>query len=1174
MTSQEELRNVLARKYDRILFINEILKKIFDNRLEINSTPYSHSSRLNASEKKVIKEVNEYGKIILDDDSEVILYEVVLHKNVRIEQNRISIQKYIRKLLLSRQSALINFISPSHENIWRLTFVAKKSEITDSGVVDKITHSKRYSYIIEEKSPNRTLAERLDTLSKDNNITMNSIIDAFSVEKMSKEFFDEYKKHYLDFVEYLTGKRLVKEKGKWKEKETSKASPFMKSIFNGDKKGARDFVKKLLGRIVFLYFVQRKAWLGASDDKYQDGNLDFMMNLYLSSTGKVDFYHSILFPLFFETLNSERKNDEFILPNSKIVKIPFLNGGLFEKGTYDSDLLTFPDELFHNVSASDDPKERGFLNFLNAYNFTVYEDSQDDHTVAVDPEMLGHIFENLLEDNKEKGAYYTPKEIVHYMTQQSLIEYLVTHLSETFTVYKEIGDDQIELFGNECKTGNLTLIEELGEKSLNREDIELIVIDKDISKLTKDQLLKIDALLISVRICDPAIGSGAFLMGLLLEIHQIKELIAHELDLKWDAAKVKEDIIQNSIYGVDIEKGAVDIARLRFWLSLLVDEDKPRPLPNLDYKIVVGDSLISKFDDMPVNIRWNNLNASKHLLENQKLLQKILQLQKKYFHAELDEKKNFKKEIRDTKIEIVVNQFSHDKVMLESNSDNDAQDLFGGKKTTKQLEEDFKINEYNAVIKKLKDLKKVKDKVFQHFDWKLDFPEIMNEEIAEKNPGFDIVIGNPPYISVEKFSGTKLQEKWKQKYRTYAGRGDIYCLFYEQGINLLRHDGVLSFISSNKFQRAGYGKALRQLLNSETIHTLIDFCELPVFSAATDPMIVILIKSSVSTNNNFPVLVVKDESEFSCLTQSIQTRATQYNSAQLKPEGWSLEGGKGLEIINKLQSKGIPLGQFIVEGIMAGIKTGYNKAFWLDASTAKKFQSEDPKVADNFIKPLILGDDARRWLTKPVSKYIIYTPRGTDQKNMGKLIDHLSQWRFRLSERALDQKWFELQQAQHRYSKKYEMPKIIYPDIALEPRFSLDISGRYPDMTAFSIPCGSAFLVALLNSSALWFFLSRTASILGDADNRGRVRCKTQYVSKMPIPTIPELEKEQLEKLSVQATELAVEGSISDLIKIEHEIDSIVYRLFDLTNEEIAHIENALKNTRSQSDEENDCDSE
>ena len=658
MATKQLLIKSLQRPYDRILFAKEVLNPVFGSGFTLFNEPVLSPEQPNKTELQVLQEpVYKYGEIVLEDGTEVNCFEITLQPNVRIEQSRVAIQHFVRKLLTAGQAALVNFVSPTTDNIWRLTLVAKDSEITDDEIKEKTTHSKRYTYLVEKDRPNRTLAERLENLSLKTVIDFVALVKAFSVETMSKEFFDEYKHHYQNFGEYLTGKRSVKERGKWVEKQVSKASPFLVSVFNGNEKDARNFNKKLLGRIVFLYFVQKKRWLGASSTEYLNGSYDFIYQLFEETGGDTRFFPLGLTELFFNVLNKERPNDNYTTPTGETVKIPYLNGGLFTRDEVDEilhkkgDSMTFPPHLFSNPDLKDVPYERGFLDFLNAYNFTVYEDSPNDHTVAVDPEMLGHIFENLLEDNKDKGAYYTPKEIVSYMCRESLTEYLITHLSKEYKVYREVGNDQVEFFGNEVKTGQLSMLEEIGDKALHRKNVEQIVKDKSIDGLTDKQLKRINQLLDDVKICDPAIGSGAFPMGLLLEIFTIKEMIAHELHWDWKPDVVKEHIIQNSIYGVDIEKGAVDIARLRFWLSLIVDIEKPKALPNLDYKIVEGDSLVSKVKidgtEEIVEINWELKSsvgkADTYIKNIQNLLKEVVEKQTKFFNPNAKNKTKLKK---------------------------------------------------------------------------------------------------------------------------------------------------------------------------------------------------------------------------------------------------------------------------------------------------------------------------------------------------------------------------------------------------------------------------------------------------------------------------------------------------------------------------------------------------
>src|SRR5690554_5070824 len=434
--------------------------------------------------------------------------------------------------------------------------------------------------------------------------------------------------------------------------------------------------------------------MGSSTGNYKsaDGDKNFLQNFFIQ-TGANDVFYTIgLTKLFYDTLNKERENDDFEMPDKSIVKIPYLNGGLFDRESEKHDFLTFPKELFADL-----------FEFFNRFNFTIYENSPEEHTVAVDPEMLGHIFENLLEDNKDKGTFYTPKEIVHYMTQESLIEFLHTQLPDA-----------------------------------DRTELENFVKNKD-NKLSKEHKAAIDQKLDTVKICDPAIGSGAFPMGLLQEIFGLKERIAYDLGCKvWSPATVKENIIQKSIYGVDIERGAVDIARLRFWLSLIVDEEMPKALPNLDYKIVVGNSLVSKFDDTVIEIEWDRKGsvgeADKHVQGVQNSLKSISAKQKEFFESKSNKQKaKLKAEIRALKLDVLINQLSFNKASY-LNKNQKVTDMGFGLKATdhkKNLEVDLQVAEFDKALAKLQKLKENPEQDFNHFDWKLDFPEVLNPLVNE-----------------------------------------------------------------------------------------------------------------------------------------------------------------------------------------------------------------------------------------------------------------------------------------------------------------------------------------------------------------------------------------------------------------------------------------------------------
>lgn len=415
------------------------------------------------------------------------------------------------------------------------------------------------------------------------------------------------------------------------------------------------------------------------------------------------------------------------------------------------------------------------------------------------------------------------------MCQESLTEYLTTHLSQEYTVYKEIGNAQVELFGNETKTGQLKMVEQFGDKALNHDDVAYIVKHKDISHLTKPQLKKIDALLDTVKICDPAIGSGAFPMGLLQEIHAIKEVIAYELQQPWKPADVKENIIQNSVYGVDIEKGAVDIARLRFWLSLVVDEEKPRALPNLDYKIVVGDSLVSKFEGEIIEIDWEikegtqaNLFGNENILKRQTLLKQITAKQKEYFHA--SNKQKLTTEIRKLKIDILNNQLE---LMIKTKGI-EKKPTDTGKRVAAQMNLWLQTQSWKNANAKLQKLKQNKEEPFEHFDWKLDFPEVLNPYLVNRNAGFNIVIGNPPY---DVYEGKKkddiaplLQFEIYQKCK--GGKINAYELFLAKTHELITNGGTNCQIFQNSFLGDNAARGLREFyLTNERIISIDSFPE-------------------------------------------------------------------------------------------------------------------------------------------------------------------------------------------------------------------------------------------------------------------------------------------------------------------------------------------------------------
>jgi adenine-specific DNA-methyltransferase len=727
---------------------------------------------LTGIDSNVASQVQKLGYITLNENGierQITVFDVTLEKGIILERNRVGLRNLLRKYWKDIDAAFIAYHRPESPN-WRFTYVSELTGYDDDGEYVKIkTEPKRFTYILGEGESTRTIAERFTAISnKGSKATLDDVKEAFSVEKLSSSFFDEYKMQYENFVEYFTGKRLVKKDSKWVEKKTGEPSKQLIYIFNNDEKAVRDFNKKLLGRIVFLYFIQKKGWLGVpAKSVWGKGDFDFLTNLFKNTKNPDLFYSEFLSKLFFDTLNTKRKDDLIELVKGEPCRIPYLNGGLFEEDDRKHRNLIFPANLFKSL-----------FDFFNQYNFTIYEDDPNDHTVAVDPEMLGHIFENLLEDNKDKGAYYTPKEIVHYMCQESLIEYLCTTL-------KVEPEDQ------------------------ERIAVTKLLKKKEVEEILKPEIKNINKALDSVKICDPAIGSGAFPMGLLHEIFTAKQTLhtfEHGNTKTFDASAVKLNIIQNSIYGVDIEKGAVDIARLRFWLSLIVDEEKPKALPNLDYKIVLGNSLVSKLGDDIIDIDWEvkstSDSAKKLQTEIQENLNKLFDRQKNYFNYEGDKDK-LQKEIRNLKIDLLVSQLNIDKYKYsEKNAASVSLFELTAKEKTVDTERKLKIAGYDRTIRELQKLKDKPDKPLHFFDWKLDFPEVMNEQVADK-VGFDIVIANPPYISWYSKQARVLDNKFEKalrgNYKFLEGespklRINSAMFFMEKGFDLLKQDAFLIFI--------------------------------------------------------------------------------------------------------------------------------------------------------------------------------------------------------------------------------------------------------------------------------------------------------------------------------------------------------------------------------------------
>jgi len=582
--NRDQARTLIAQaftqSFDKPRFGSFVVNVL--NRVDESKAGAWNSQYIKDAFKDHVQRYERLGTYTSAENEKLDVLIVYLTTASKLERARTAIRNFVADHLKTRDekdAALVAFVSPT-EKQWRFSYVkmdyaSVASESGKVGVETRLTPARRFSYLVGEGESCHTAQTRFLALLQDTgtNPTFADIEEAFSVEAVTKEFFTKYAQLFGEIHKAL-GVLIEKDKA-------------IRQEFN--KKGINtiDFAKKLMGQIVFLYFLQKKGWLGVP--KGQDwgaGPHDFLRQLAAAQKGKYDnFFNDVLEPLFYDTLATDRGHAAWC--DRFQCRIPFLNGGLFEPlGDYDWRKIDvpLPNSLFTNTKQFEgDILGTGVLDIFDRYNFTVNEAEPLEKEVAIDPEMLGKVFENLIEENRRKGlgAYYTPREIVHYMCQECLINYLEAALNRD---KKAVPRAEIETFIR------------LGEQISHYEAVDAKYAVK-MPKSIEQHARQMDESLSDITICDPAVGSGAFPVGMMNEIVRARNALTpyfndpHERNSYY----FKRHAIQNSLYGVDIDPGAVEIAKLRLWLSLVVDEEETKqikPLPNLDFKIVTGNSLI------------------------------------------------------------------------------------------------------------------------------------------------------------------------------------------------------------------------------------------------------------------------------------------------------------------------------------------------------------------------------------------------------------------------------------------------------------------------------------------------------------------------------------------------------------------------------------------------------
>lgn len=942
---------------------------------------------------------------------------------------------------------------------WRLSLICDLKE--------DATSTKRFTYVFgDEKAFYKTPILRFESLRTKANEFL-EIKKAFSVEALSDDFFDEYRKQYAEFVKFLTGKEYVKKGNKWVEQETGEPDAQYFTSFKKDDKLVRDYIKKMMGRIVFLYFLQSKGWLA--------GNLHYMHDLFYDASDEVkgDFLDKVLEPMFFGLLNTkleDRSSAPLVngvgvkyIPNAD--EIPYLNGGLFQQEKIDEVESVFPAGMFQSL-----------FDFFDSYNFTIDENDPNDAEVGVDPEMLGKIFENLLEDNKDKGAFYTPKEIVRYMCQESLTAYLQTGIEDA---------EVKEHIANFVKTND---VEELGGAS-------------------SELAMSIDQKLIDVKICDPAIGSGAFPMGLLRELYSCRKSI--EIFEEDNAADIKRHIIQNNIYGVDIEKGAVDIARLRFWLALIIDEKEPMPLPNLDFKIMQGNSLLESYKGVDLDVTSKKLKTGKDTKKTRGVLslgfeetdvQKIIQdLVKSYFSITDHTLRAQRRQ--------QIDKYVKDYIKVCAEGNHEVQDA-------------------------VDELEIPND---QFFLWHTYFADVF-----EKG-GFDIVIGNPPYINVE---GISVEDKkiYKDTFTCFEKRADLFSLFLEMALTKLASaSAVVTYIIPSIIHSNLSYKKLRNLFLDNKWLSEVCYTGGKVFHAPTvDTTILRFCKRGNKK------IILKNAVEFE--NQKVSSVPSDYFS--LFQNLISISDQKTNDLMGKLFNHDFPrLDENF--SVFQGIVTGNNPAFIFDSESDALSNGIDKEL----LHPLCHGRDIERYAVRSRERRILYVDSSINLSTYPNTEKWLLTFKEELDKRNQGKSDIIAWNSLHRPRVKSELDlkeKILVQNTrneALKTRICavLDDKSVYGSQGVnFIIPndvhASLRYLLGILDSTLInYLFATRFLNLA----------IKAEYLKQLRIPIPSAVILKQLESLVSKVLELKKVNIEADTTSLEYQIDFLVYHLYGLTYDEV-----------------------
>ena len=977
--------------------------------------------------------------------------------------------------------------------------------------------------LVDARKPSRFHRERIRALALAANLSIAQVSDqwrrAFSVEAVTRKFYSDYADVRDRIAQALAS-------------ENSGHSV----VAELDEKERKDCATRQLGRVLFLWFLQAKRWLGY--DRSGEGPATYLADLWnrVQAEGG-GYYRRVLRLLFFDAM-ARPLNRRSLEAKERLGEIPYLNGGLFRTNALEDRIeaggaVDLPDSLFEP-----DPEcLESVLGLFSRYHFTTRESTPDDQSVDPDPELLGRVFENLYQGDArhDSGTYYTPREIVHFMCRQALHSWLSERIDEDSALIELVRLQAIEP-------------RDVGEGEL----------------ISPDKARQLQEALDAIRICDPAVGSGAFLLGAMQEIVQLRRGLAladGQTDERIEQGVVewKRRAIQWSLYGVDNNPEAVEICHLRLWLSLVLDLPSPSkvdPLPNLDFRVVAGDSLIDRIGDivlpesLPVSDYVPPLEIGGRVVQDRRLIERW----KREFEAEQTNPRRLR-ELRDNIIGAVkrILETYVNAELLRATEAADAPKPSGLLTARQRRQEE---RERRAARERVQLLERARDDLdaergfWRPFLWPVLFHE------AFQDGGFDLVLANPPYVRQERLSA---QEKsiFKVAFpEVFAGTADLHVFFYARALQILRDSGWLAFVTSNKYMRAAYGNGLRgHLSDSLKLSCITDLGDLPVFDSngevvAAYPAVLIgglgaagdhalevadltwAVRRDLACEGRAasPESVREALTDLDALVQGSAER--EYPQVLLSRDGWILEDPDLVRLFDHLMSVGEPLGEFVNGRIYRGVTTGLNDAFVIDQATRDALVAADPKSAD-VIKFWLRGKDIKRWTLKWEGHHLMFPQRGIDIECFPAIRDYLRQFRNpvydengKLVRKGLEPrggrnwrkrgnyKWYEIQDTVAYYNE-FARPKSVWKKTSFKPAFAWDESGSFLANTVHFIADDRPWICALLNGSIYEFLMSMGVNLL----RGGYIELTPDRISPMPIPHLSARSTEALSDIAANRRE-------------------------------------------------------